>query len=101
MSGSHAERPMDVRIGRHELVVRLRYEAASICNDLLLGVWFVVGSVMFFSAAWTTTGTWCFLIGSVQMLVRPAIRLSRLVHVRRIRSRSGTGPGPHEAPMDF
>ncbi|WP_116245861.1 YrhK family protein [Nocardiopsis sp. FIRDI 009] len=101
MSGPHAEKPFDVKIGRHELVVRQRYEAASIANDILIGLWFVVGSVMFLSPAWATTGTWLFLVGSVQMLIRPIIRLSRLIHVRRVRSGSGMGPASHEAPMDF
>ncbi|MCY9784361.1 YrhK family protein [Nocardiopsis sp. EMB25] len=101
MSGPHTKKTFDVRIGRHELVIRQRYEAASISNDILIGLWFVVGSIMFLSPAWATTGTWLFLIGSVQMLIRPVIRLSRLVHVRRIRSRSGVGPASHEASMDF
>ncbi|WP_304451080.1 YrhK family protein [Nocardiopsis sp. YSL2] len=101
MPGPHREKPLDVKIGRHELVVRQRYEAASICNDILIGLWFVAGSIMFFSPAWSTTGTWLFLIGSVQMLIRPVIRLSRLVHVRRVRSRSGAGPASSETAMDF
>ncbi|GAB2495018.1 YrhK family protein [Nocardiopsis aegyptia] len=101
MPDAREDKPIDVKIGRHELVVRQRYEAVSICNDILIGLWFVVGSVMFFSAAWSTTGTWLFLIGSVQMLVRPVIRLSRLVHVRRVRSRSGVGPASHDTSWDF
>lgn len=97
----HEDKPIDVKIGRHELMVRQRYEAVSICNDILIGLWFVVGSVMFFSPAWSTMGTWFFLIGSAQMLVRPGIRLFRLVHVRRVRTRSGVGPASHETSWDF
>ncbi|MUL41383.1 hypothetical protein FZ103_09365 [Streptomonospora sp. PA3] len=97
--GSH----LVLRVGPEELVIRRRYEAASIANDILIALWFIVGSVMFFSPSWETWGTWCFLIGSAELLVRPIIRLARLVHVRGVRSRTGAGPGaaPHESSQDF
>jgi hypothetical protein len=90
---SRADTPHILRIGHEELVLRQRYELASISNDILVALWFIVGSVMFFSAAWTDTGVWCFLIGSVELLIRPVIRLARLFHIRRVR----TGPGGPEA----
>ena len=39
----------------------LAYTTVDVCAALL----FVVGSIMFFSTEWLTTGTWCFLIGSL------------------------------------
>ncbi|PFG44850.1 YrhK-like protein [Isoptericola jiangsuensis] len=78
--------PLTLRIGPDELVVRDRYESASIVNDILIGVWFVVGSALFFGSATETAGTVLFLVGSVQMLLRPGIRLARRVHLRRIGS---------------
>lgn len=77
------------QFGHEELVIRRRYEVLSIANDLLIGVWFAVGSGLFFSPALTTTGTWLFLLGSVQLLVRPVIRLVRNLHLQRV----GTAPG--------
>ncbi|WP_019544155.1 YrhK family protein [Streptomyces sulphureus] len=79
-------------LGHAELIVRRRYEAASICNDVLIAVWFILGSIMFFSEAWTTTGTFCFLAGSVELLIRPLIRLSRQFHLKRFRPRGSTVP---------
>jgi hypothetical protein len=90
-------RPLVMRIGREELVIRQRYEVASICNDILIAVWFIVGSVMFFSTAWTVPGTWCFLLGSVELLVRPVIRLSRQLHLRRLQVRGLSG----ESAQDY
>ncbi|GAA1754930.1 MULTISPECIES: YrhK family protein [Streptomonospora] len=94
-----------LRVGAEELVVRHRYEAASIVNDILIAVWFTAGSVMFFFPAWQVAGTWCFVAGSVELLVRPLIRLARLVHVRRMRKRThGAGTArttPHETSLDF
>ncbi|PSK98672.1 YrhK-like protein [Haloactinopolyspora alba] len=96
MSEHRDGRGLTIRIGHEELVIRQRYETASIVNDILIAVWFIVGSVMFFSEAWTTAGTWCFLIGSVELLIRPVIRLGRQVHLRRIQARN-----PGEAAHDF
>lgn len=97
MSDPREATPLTVRIGREELVVRQRYEAASIVNDLLVALWFLVGSVMFFSEEWTRAGTWCFVFGSVELLIRPVIRLSRRLHLLRI---GGSGSGP-EAVQDY
>lgn len=73
-----------IRIGHDELVIRQRYEAASIVNGILIALWFIVGSIMFFSEEWTMVGTWCFLAGSIELLIRPLIRPSRQTHLRRI-----------------
>lgn len=76
---------LDIRLGRrHELVIRNRYETVSIANDVLIGLWFLVGSFLFFSDATATVGTWLFVVGSVEMLIRPAIRIVRAVHLQRL-----------------
>lgn len=85
-----------IRFGHEELVVRQRYEVASIVNDLLIAVWFVVGSVLFFFESTTVAGTWLFLLGSVQLLTRPVIRLRRRVHLRRLQPQA-----PAETARDF
>jgi hypothetical protein len=80
-----SQRTFTLDIGREELVIRRRYEALSIGNDVLIAMWFLVGSILFFWETTTTAATWCFLFGSIEFLIRPAIRLARLVHVRRLR----------------
>jgi hypothetical protein len=75
---------LEFRLGRHELIIRRRYEAASIINDLMIGVWFAVGSLLFFSPGTVRAGTVLFLLGSLQLLIRPTIRLLRNLHVQRI-----------------
>ena len=77
-------RTLTLTIGPDELVIRHEYEVASIVDDIMVAVWFVVGSVLSFSESTTTAGTWLFLAGSVQLLVRPLIRLRRRVHLTRI-----------------
>jgi len=101
MPSSRPERPLVVHVGREELVVRARYEALSIANDTLIALWFIAGSVMFFYASLMTPGTWCFLLGSVELLIRPVIRLSRQIHVRSIRAAGGPSTTPAESSTDF
>lgn len=82
-SGRDPDSPLVFTLGREELVIRQRYETASIVNDLLIGTWFLVGSFLFFSPTTAYAGTWLFVIGSVEMLLRPAIRFTRRVHLQR------------------
>lgn len=73
-------------LGSDELVVRNRYEVLSIVNDISIGLLFVIGSVLFFRESTTTAGTWFFVVGSLQLLLRPGIRLARRVHLKRFAS---------------
>lgn len=93
MAEKQGPRPLVVTIGNKELMLRRRYEVLSISNDILVAVWFVVGSILFFSPETTEAGTWFFLLGSIELLIRPAIRLSRNVHMGRVRSADLHAPG--------
>ncbi len=84
MSDSTASTPWMLRLGQHELLIRQRYEVLSIINDVLIAAWFIVGSILFFSPSTTTLGTWMFLLGSIELVIRPAIRLTRQVHLVRL-----------------
>jgi hypothetical protein len=79
------DRDLMIRLGHDELVIRERYEFLSIANDLLIALWFVAGSVLFFWESTTVAATWMFLLGSLEFLARPVIRVARGVHVRRLR----------------
>lgn len=92
----NSAQPLVIHVGHEELVIRRRYEVASICNDLLVALWFIVGSVFFLFADLVTAGTWLFLVGSVQLAIRPLIRLRRQVHLRRIGANA-----PVETTQDF
>lgn len=78
--------PLVLGLGPEQLVVRRRYEVASIINDFMIGAWFLVGSWLFFHPEWERTGIWLFVMGSAQFLVRPVIRLSRRIHIQRATS---------------
>jgi hypothetical protein len=90
--------PYTIVIGHHELILRRRYEALGTVNDILIGLWFIVGSVLFLFGATTYAGTWLFILGSIELLVRPLIRVSRYWHLRRLPAPSGA---PSDADTDF
>lgn len=89
-------RTVTFSLGQAELVIRQKYEVTSIINDLMVAAWFVAGSILFFFGSTTTLGTWMFLLGSIQLAIRPIIRLARRIHLRRFRAGS-----PGETSWDF
>lgn len=91
-SSAEGASSLTIRIGPQELVIRRRYEAASIVNDVLIGLWFLIGSVFFFFDSLTRAGTVLFVIGSVEMLIRPVVRLARHLHIQSLhRGSAGVG----------
>jgi hypothetical protein len=78
------------------LTLRKVARSASIINDFLIALWFVLGSVFFLFEALVTAGTVLFLLGSLQFAARPVIRLRRRVHLKKI-----TGGAPTETSRDF
>lgn len=71
-------------IGDEHIVIQRRYEAAGALNDLLIAVWFLLGSFFFLSQTLQENGTWLFIVGSAQLLIKPALKLASLVHVGRV-----------------
>lgn len=61
-----------------------RYELIRTAVDFVAALCFVVGSVMFFSEAWTYDATWLFLIGSLFFAAKPSIKIVREIHLYRI-----------------
>jgi hypothetical protein len=95
-TGGHE--PLVFTMGREELVIRRRYEVLSIINDILVAIWFLAGSILFFSESTTYAGTWLFVLGSVELLIRPVIRLARRVHLQRLPDAQSS---PRESAPDF
>lgn len=69
---------------KRQLVLHHRYEWWHIINDVLIAVWFLIGSFFFFSESLTYFGTWLFVLGSLQMLIRPSLRIAHKLHVKDI-----------------
>lgn len=81
---SQIDNPITITIGHDEIIIRRRYEFASIANDFLIALWFLVGSVLFLYPSTERVGVWLFIAGSFQFLIRPTIRLASHVHLQRV-----------------
>ena len=79
-----------VELGDRELVLRQRYEIVAIVNEIGIAVCFAAGSIAFYWHELFNLGVTLFVVGSVQLGIRPAIRFARRVHLRR--SRHGLPP---------
>jgi hypothetical protein len=60
------------------------YEVWYTAIDFGAATCFVIGSVLFFSAASQTVATWFFLIGSILFAAKPTLRLVRELHYLRL-----------------
>jgi hypothetical protein len=92
----HEGQPITLTLGNQELVLRQRFELLSIINDIGIFLFFTVGSVAFYWHELFNVGVTLFVIGSVQLGIRPLIRLAR-----RIQLRSLTRGTPNEVARDF
>jgi hypothetical protein len=82
------KRKIDFDLGSKHIVIQRRYDAAGAVNDCLIALWFLIGSVFFLSDSLMESGTWLFIVGSAQLMIKPAIKLFSLVHTRRAYKKS-------------
>lgn len=57
------------------------YKALYQLNDVVLGLIFLIGSFLFFSESTVFQGTVLFVIGSLQMIIRPLIAMLHDLHM--------------------
>ncbi|MDK3017354.1 YrhK family protein [Pseudodonghicola flavimaris] len=62
------------------------YEIAHTVVDFLAAISFLVGSILFFYAAYQVPATWLFVIGSAFFCLKPTLRLAREIHLWRVGS---------------
>lgn len=84
MTSGRDDPSITLTLGHEELVIRQRYETASILNDFLIAIWFMAGSIAFMLPNAGTLAAWLFVVGSTQFLMRPAIRLARRIHLQHV-----------------
>ena len=75
---------LDLDIGSEHIVIQRRYEALGAFNDLLIAVWFLIGSFFFLTDSLVESGTWLFIAGSAQLIIKPLIKLTSLIHVGNV-----------------
>lgn len=83
--------PARIDIGNEEVVISDKYETLSIANDVLIGIFFFVGSILFYFKPLEFWAITLFVLGSIDFLLRPIIRLARRLHLQRIGQRDDGG----------
>lgn len=81
----NTKRNIRITIGHEQIVIEHRYEVIGIINEIFIAAWFIVGSFFFFSNHLAYDGTWMFVIGSVQMLIKPIIKITKLIHINKMK----------------
>lgn len=72
-----------INIGPDQLIIEHRYEVLGIINEILIAMWFIIGSFFFFSDTLVFAGTCLFVTGSTQMLIKPLIKIAKLIHIKK------------------
>jgi hypothetical protein len=95
---THKNPEIDVDLGHRHVVIKRRYEALGAFNDLLIALWFLIGSIFFLNQSLAESGTWLFIVGCAQLLIKPALKLSSLIHVSRVYQKHTTDNNKPAAP---
>lgn len=85
----HNQKTYKVKVGKHILFFNKNYKYIFIINEVLLGIEFTVASIFFLFSSLKTAGIIIFIVGSVQLLIRPILKILHAVSLRRI-SNNGT-----------
>lgn len=75
---------LDVDIIDKHIIIQRRYEALGALNDLMIAIWFLLGSFFFLNESLVENGTWLFIVGSAQLIIKPLIKLTSLIHVGKV-----------------
>lgn len=74
---------VELKIGKYGLFFNRNYHFIAITNEIMIGTWFLVGSILFLSEKTKTAGTFLFIIGSAQLLIRPILKIVHAVTLKR------------------
>lgn len=79
-----------ISIGKYQMVIRQRYKVLSLLNDVLLGVLYLIGSILFLTDANQVIAISFFVGGSILMILRAILNIMRDLHLKRFRPEQQT-----------
>jgi len=90
MAEQEKDPDLTIKLGHNnEIRIKNKYETFSIANDIAISVVFILGSVLTL-AGLSMIATIFYLLGSLGMAARPAIRLKRRTQLQRIGADANT-----------
>ncbi|EWG11242.1 YrhK family protein [Cytobacillus firmus] len=75
---------VQIEIGSYKMVIEKRYQAVSFVNDMLLGVLYLIGSILFLIDVSQMVSISFFLAGSIMMIIRAGLNLLKDLHINKI-----------------
>lgn len=88
MSKDNQAQDLNLQVGRFEVFFKQQYTILYNLNDVLMGLWFFIGSICFYWESTKTLGVTLFVLGSAQMIIRPLIRIIHRIHFQRYVNRN-------------
>lgn len=73
-----------IEISAYEMIIEKRYRVVSFINDLLLGVLYFIGSILFLTDVSQAVSISFFLAGSIMMIIRAGLNILKDLHVKKI-----------------
>lgn len=73
-----------IELGKNHMIIEHRYKVLSFFNDLLLGVLYLIGSILFLTEVSQAVSISFFLAGSVMMMIRAVLNILKDLHIKRI-----------------
>lgn len=74
---------LNLQMGKFEVAFNKRYRFISLLNDLTLGLEFLIGSILFLFESTKMIGNIFFIVGSIQLLGRPIIKIMHAFYISR------------------
>lgn len=81
---SEQQEDVHIEIGDYEMIIEKRYRVVSFINDLLLGVLYFIGSILFLTNVSQAVSISFFLAGSIMMIIRAGLNILKDLHVNKI-----------------
>ncbi|PWW28191.1 YrhK-like protein [Cytobacillus oceanisediminis] len=81
---------VQIEMGKYRMIIERRYQVLSFFNDLLLGVLYLIGSILFLTDVSKVVSISFFLAGSIMMIIRAGLNILKDLHVRKVTKNKNT-----------
>jgi ABC-type multidrug transport system fused ATPase/permease subunit len=83
------EQTLQIYLGRRKMIISNRYQVIYYLNNILQGLLYVIGSLLFLFEFNKTVAISFFLAGSILMVSRSFIQIIRDIHLKKLDDETG------------
>ncbi|SHM99175.1 YrhK family protein [Gracilibacillus kekensis] len=74
---------VNCQMKKHSRFYKHIYNVIYTVNDIIIAIWFIIGSILFYFESIKTYGVTLFVLASFQLLIKPTIRLIHEVRAKK------------------